>query len=220
MFLCAVARGGGVQLRSAVGQAGFGRVGRRAPACPRPAHSIHPGPAGHQVLAELVAGLLQRAAEEVAAGLVPAQRQDARVAGLPPPMAPNYEDRRSSLCLQLVRARLLPLPLPDAQGSWLQPLPAAPAPQQPSAARRLPCSASSRAWSGGSAASSTGPRSRSWSVGPSRSGGGRRWSRVRLLPGRCCEGRGGWPRGWLCMSAQRGCRQSGDASTLPAPILP
>lgn len=55
------------------------------------------------MLAELVAGLLQRAAAELAAGLVPAQRRDARVAGLPPPMAPNYEEQRASLCLQLVR---------------------------------------------------------------------------------------------------------------------
>ena len=101
-------------------------VSRPPPPARPPARSIHPGPAGHQVLAELLAGLLQRAAAEVAAGLVPARRADARLEGLPPPMAPNYEDHRSSLCLQLVSAGRLPAVLPAAAavargrraGSW------------------------------------------------------------------------------------------------------
>lgn len=54
------------------------------------------------MLAELLAGLVQRAVAEVAGGLVPAARQDPRLHKLPPPMAPNYEEDRASLCLQLV----------------------------------------------------------------------------------------------------------------------
>jgi hypothetical protein len=63
---------------------------------------IHPGPNGHQALAELLSGVLRRAAAEVAAGAEPARRDDPRLAGLPPPLAPTYEEDRSSLCVQLV----------------------------------------------------------------------------------------------------------------------
>lgn len=73
------------------------------PAC-LPARSMHPGPRGHQVLAELLAGLLTRAVKEVAAGVAPAARRDPRLEGLPRPMAPNYEGSRSTVCLQLASA--------------------------------------------------------------------------------------------------------------------
>lgn len=65
--------------------------------------TIHPGPNGHQVLAELLAGLLRRALGEVASGqeAMLAPREHSRLAGLPPPMIPNYEENRASACLQL-----------------------------------------------------------------------------------------------------------------------
>ena len=75
-----------------------------APAAnPLTACSVHPGPSGHQVLAELLAGLMAQAAGEVAGGREPAARADPRLQGLPPPMIPHFEEQRSSLCLQLVR---------------------------------------------------------------------------------------------------------------------
>ncbi len=63
---------------------------------------IHPGASGHQVLAELLSGLLSRAVGEVAAGVAHAARRDARVAGLPPPMSTNYYDYRPSFCAIMV----------------------------------------------------------------------------------------------------------------------
>ncbi|PSC75050.1 hypothetical protein C2E20_1732 [Micractinium conductrix] len=63
--------------------------------------TIHPGPNGHQVLAELLAGLLGRAVSEVAGGRTPAARWHPRLQGLPPPMIPNFPDSRASLCIQL-----------------------------------------------------------------------------------------------------------------------
>lgn len=63
---------------------------------------MHPGPSGHQVLAELLAGVLSQTAAEVLDGRAPAARGDPRLEGLPPPMIPRYEGQHSSLCLQLV----------------------------------------------------------------------------------------------------------------------
>lgn len=68
-----------------------------------PCHcSIHPGATGHQVLAELLAALMTKAAQEVAAGapLVPVSRPGQE--GLPPSMARNFREARTSLCAQLV----------------------------------------------------------------------------------------------------------------------
>ena len=74
-----------------------------------------PQPHGHQLLAELLAGLLTTAADEVAGGREPTSRANTRVQGLPPPMVPNYQHMRASLCLQLVR----PLHLCSFQGTAL-----------------------------------------------------------------------------------------------------
>lgn len=50
------------------------------------------------MLAELLAGLVARGAAEAASGLSYAARQDAALAGLPPPMQPGYQLDDASLC--------------------------------------------------------------------------------------------------------------------------
>lgn len=66
----------------------------------------HPGDLGHQVIAELLAGLVFQAAERLqvssdgvsrGAGWA-AERTDAGLKGLPPPMIPDNEDAPSTLC--------------------------------------------------------------------------------------------------------------------------
>ncbi|KAL4421750.1 hypothetical protein ABPG77_009733 [Micractinium sp. CCAP 211/92] len=54
---------------------------------------VHPGPTGHQLLAELLCAPLIRALWETDIGLVVNERQDSRVQGLPPPMIPNERDQ-------------------------------------------------------------------------------------------------------------------------------
>lgn len=63
--------------------------------------TIHPGPSGHQVLAELLVGLMERAVGEVVMNAEPTTRQDARLQGLPPPMIPNHQDSWPTFCAQL-----------------------------------------------------------------------------------------------------------------------
>lgn len=63
---------------------------------------MHPSASGHQLLAELLAGLLTVAADEVASGRELSARSDPRLEGLPPPMIPNYQQQRASLCMQQV----------------------------------------------------------------------------------------------------------------------
>ncbi|KAL4431448.1 hypothetical protein ABPG75_006704 [Micractinium tetrahymenae] len=53
---------------------------------------MHPGPTGHQLLAELLCAPLIRAVWETDLGLVMEERQDTRLQGLPPPMIPNEHD--------------------------------------------------------------------------------------------------------------------------------
>lgn len=83
-------------------------------AAPQPSHpavpcSIHPGPSGHQVLAELLAGLITKAAQEVAASATSAPAPRPGQEGLPPPMVKNFRDSRTSVCAQLVGAHRLPM---------------------------------------------------------------------------------------------------------------
>lgn len=91
------------------------RPSRSALCCPtNPPHpalpcSIHPGPSGHQVLAELLAGLITKAAQEVAAGATSAPAPRPGQEGLPPPMVKNFRESRTSVCAQLVGAHRLPM---------------------------------------------------------------------------------------------------------------
>ena len=154
------------------------------PSLPPAPHSIHPGPNGHQVLAELLAGLLGRAVSEVAGGRTPAARWHPRLQGLPPPMIPNFPDSRASLCIQLVRGGRLDEAPPRvrrgaelcAQAATAGPAGAAPPSLSPppcaNVSPRLMCRRRSGAWCGTSVASPTARRSRCCLGLRSRSGGG------------------------------------------------
>jgi hypothetical protein len=71
----------------------------------------HPGDLGHQVIAELLAGLVFQAAERLQVGSDgvsrgagwAAERTDAGLKGLPPPMIPDNEDAPSTLCAMQAR---------------------------------------------------------------------------------------------------------------------
>lgn len=56
---------------------------------------VHPGPTGHQLLAELLCAPLIRAVWETDLGLVLEERRDPRLRGLPPPMIPNEHDQQA-----------------------------------------------------------------------------------------------------------------------------
>lgn len=67
--------------------------------------STHPADPGHQVLAELLAGVLTRAAWEVSAGgalLEEERRHDPAVPALPAPMIPFNADDMPGMCAMLV----------------------------------------------------------------------------------------------------------------------
>ena len=75
-----------------------------SPSPSRPCRSVHPDLNGRRVLAELLAQPLVTAVEEEAAGTPVQQRQDVRLAGLPPPMIPNSRELSPSTCYVLVRS--------------------------------------------------------------------------------------------------------------------
>ena len=67
---------------------------------------VHPAPKSYHVLAELVLGLLDRALDEAARGVVLPERQHPTVpaaAGMLPPMIPGNHDQSLTFCALPVR---------------------------------------------------------------------------------------------------------------------
>lgn len=83
-----------------------------------PSFRTHPNDRGHQVIAELLAGLVLKAADRVRAGGAPgwsvgwAAERDAKLppTALPEPMVPGNDDAPSTLCAMQASAALRMLP--------------------------------------------------------------------------------------------------------------